>query len=147
MVFSSTAYGFWILWYGLSRLKSYLSDRSQSGFIGGVCSSPVPLSCGVPQGSVLGPTLYTMYISPVHDIVHRFGVLDHYFDDDSQFYKRFRLSISNAEQRLAFSSLSSSICEVKSWFSSKSLRMKDAKTPFRLSLVAPTSIQLSQLAS
>lgn len=48
----------------LQWLSSYLKDRTFSVSIGSVSSRPVPLSCGVPQGSILGPLLFTLYILP-----------------------------------------------------------------------------------
>jgi hypothetical protein len=71
----------------LDWFRSYLSNRKQSVRISGKSSTPSPLLFGVPQGSVLGPVLFTMYLSPLDDIVSLFEVLRHYFADDTQLYK------------------------------------------------------------
>jgi hypothetical protein len=46
---------------------SYISDRRQSVSVSGFSSSLCPLIYGVSQGSVLGPILCFLYISPMHD--------------------------------------------------------------------------------
>ena len=60
--------------------------------IGGISSVPTPVIYGVPQGSVLGPILYILYNTPMHDISVASGIMDHYFADDAQGYKSFRPS-------------------------------------------------------
>ena len=46
----------------LDWFNSYVSDRSQSVFVNGSLSNPLVLKAGVPQGSVLGPFLFVVYI-------------------------------------------------------------------------------------
>ena len=54
----------------LTWFKSYLSKRSQRIRIGGTTSRPATLSRGVPQGSVLGPVLFTSYTIPISFLHH-----------------------------------------------------------------------------
>ena len=49
----------------LSLLKSYLQDRTQCVQIDGIISEYAKLVCGVPQGSVLGPWNFCMYMQHV----------------------------------------------------------------------------------
>ena len=53
----------------LGWIQSYLSWRTQFVKIGTERSSSRNLFCGVPQGSVLGPILDSMYTSPITDII------------------------------------------------------------------------------
>ena len=50
--------------------------------IGGVASANVSLNYGVPQGSVLGPILFTIYTLPIGKIVRDYGLEIHIYADD-----------------------------------------------------------------
>ena len=52
----------------LEWIESYLTGRNQQAVIGSHQSSPKQLAQGVPQGSILGPILFTLYMSPLEDI-------------------------------------------------------------------------------
>ena len=64
--------------------RSYLNDRKQRVFVGGEISESLDISCSVPQGSVLGPLLFLLY---VNDIPSSSINLDFYlFADDTSLF-------------------------------------------------------------
>ena len=60
--------------------KSYLSNRSQYVSINGYDSGLAAINCGVPQGSVLGPLLFLLYISDLNQAI-KFCEVHHFADD------------------------------------------------------------------
>ena len=81
-------------WFGidgvvLQWVRAYLTGRSQLLKVNGVLSTPQLLLCGVPQGSVLGPLLFTMYTTPLSSIITAFGLKHHLYADDTQLYTSF----------------------------------------------------------
>ena len=53
----------------LDWVISYLKEKTQQVVIGDQSSSTTTLTTGVPQGSVLGPLLFSLYVQPIDDII------------------------------------------------------------------------------
>lgn len=53
------------------------------------CSSKHKLACSVPQGSALGPILYSMYTAPIADVINRDSMGFHFYADDRHTYMPF----------------------------------------------------------
>ena len=66
----------------LSWFKSYLKDRTYKIMVESESSEDIPLWCGVPQGSVLGPVMFTMYTAPLCRILRKHNVCYHKYADD-----------------------------------------------------------------
>ena len=73
--------------------KSYLSNRNQYVYINGFDSGPTAISCGLPQGSVLGPLLFLLYINDLNQAMKSCKV--HHFADDTNL-----LCLSNSIKKL-----------------------------------------------
>ena len=121
-------------WFGLSNtvlfwFRSYLSCRSFSVSIEKSISTPSKLLYGVPQGSVLGPILFTLYTTPLsHLITSSSSVSHHLYADDTQLFTSFSASDCSS----GLSSLESTISLVSSWMSANFLSLNPSKTEFML---------------
>ena len=73
----------------LEWFTSYLSGRSQQVAVNGGLPSSFPLKQGVPQGSCLGPVLFTIYTSKMFEIVEKHLPSVHCYADDTQLYVAF----------------------------------------------------------
>ena len=106
----------------LSLLESYLENREQCVAIGESRSESTTLQYGVPQGSVLGPVLFTEYIGTLAFLLEAYGVSYHFFADDTQLYIRVE-DIGEAKHRL-----SSLLSDLKIWMARRKLKLNDGKT-------------------
>ena len=107
----------------LNWFESYLSDRSQCVVIGDEnVSSRRFLKRGVPQGTVLGPVLFTLYTSPIEEIITSHDLDPMIYADDSQVY------ITCNEPIGAVSKLEACFDELRSWLHDNRLVLNDSKT-------------------
>ena len=71
----------------LRWIKSYLHERKQKVKLNNFYSDDLDLLYGVPQGSVLGPLLFTMYVFfPIKDVIYKDIFNYHLYADDTQLY-------------------------------------------------------------
>jgi retron-type reverse transcriptase len=112
----------------LKLLVLYLKDRFQTINIGPARSMPKQLSTGVPQGSVLGPLLFSLYITPLSQILSLHGVKFHFYADDTQIYVSFLPSNSQP----SLDCLSNVLNITKNWFYSNKLALNTSKTEFMI---------------
>ena len=122
-------------------IESYLTGRNQQVIIGLHQSSPKQLAQGVSQGSVLGPILFTLYMSPLGDICRQHGIDFHGYANDSQNYLSFRPSRSdNIPTQECLLKLKKCKGEIRKWMGTNLLKLNDDKTEF---LMVGTQYQLS----
>ena len=69
----------------LKLFKTYLAERTQHTAINNDISETLPINIGVPQGSVLGPLLFLIYINNLHNIV-TYSDIHHFADDTNLLY-------------------------------------------------------------
>ena len=111
----------------IAWITSYLSDRSQSVKIHGGVSDDTPLVFGVPQGSALGPILFTMYTTPIGDIIRRHQLNFHLYADDTQLYVNFELS-DDDNKLSSLNKIENCVSEVRMWMNANFLKVNEDKT-------------------
>ena len=111
----------------LKWFNSYLSGRSQSVCIENVRSDNKQLLQGVPQGSVLGARLYTLYVRPLADILQHHSVSYHSYADDTQIYVNFDRECAVSMQ-CAIHKLEACISKVSNWMAHNGLKLNSEKT-------------------
>ena len=73
----------------LNWFESYLVNSHQQVKVNNVLSKEVSFDYGVPQGSVFGSVLFTLYTSLLSQIINRHKLNYHLYDDDTQIYISF----------------------------------------------------------
>ena len=107
----------------LEWFRSYLTDRTFAVKIGEASSLPAPFKCGVPQGSILGPLLFTIYMLPIGNIIRSHGINFHSYADDTQLYIPLKPGVTGNVQRLL-----TCLSEIKQWMSQNFLKLNDSKS-------------------
>ena len=72
------SYCFGVKSSALAWFQSYLCNRSQSVIVSNIVSSSFELFSGVPQGSVLAPILFYLYMKPFDHIISQFKFNYHF---------------------------------------------------------------------
>ena len=115
-------------WVGLSEMvlkwfRSYLEGRGYYVSIGDHKSEWTSMTCGVPQGSILAPLLFNLYMLPLSQIMRKNQIAYHSYADDTQIY----LALSPNDYS-PIDSLCQCIDEIKNWMCLNFLQLNKDKT-------------------
>ncbi|XP_071504088.1 uncharacterized protein [Diadema antillarum] len=110
----------------LRWFTSYLTNRHQSVIIGDALSQESSLIYGVPQGSVGGPLLFSLYLQPIGSIIKSHGIGYHCYADDIQLYVSF--PPTSTSMSLAVRRLEACIKDIHEWMCASGLKLNQQKT-------------------
>ena len=126
-LFSCLSVRFGFAGAALKWFRSYLQDCFQSVKIGSSLSNLFKLKFGVPQGSVLGPLLFSLYTIPLGHVIRKYiEVKYHFYADDTQLF----IHLSPDDSLKSFNHLKSCLNDIQVWMSDIKLKLKPDKTEF-----------------
>ena len=108
----------------LNWLRSYLNGRECQIKIGDTTSSRILSICGVPQGSVLGPTLFSIYTADLSRIIASYGLRSHFYADNTQVYGH--CDVNNVAELSTL--VSACVDDVYQWMKSSRLQLNSNKS-------------------
>ena len=111
-------YNFGIKGIPLKWFKSYLDGRYYKVKINSTLSEEHPLKFGVPQGSILGPILYSLYVKEMEAIAFKHNVSIHVYADDVVVYATCKNVVS----------LQECLLDINLWAKSNFLKLNNSKT-------------------
>ena len=124
-------YKFGIKDQAVTWFKSYLSNRSQRIVIGSTKSDSFDLKFGVPQGSYIGPMLFSLYTSELFDVISQHLPTAHSYADDTGIYLAFNPN-DDSNQDAAIAAMEACLCDIRNWMINDKLMISDSKTEFML---------------
>ena len=135
-------------WLGLDGLSldwfsSHLSLRSQAISINDSISAFSSLFCGVPQGSVLGPLLFTLYTTPLGSVISKNSLKYHLYADDTQLC----ISFTPTNSALSLETLTTTFNDILSWMNLNKLLLNPSNTEFLLIGTKQQRLKFSDLTN
>ena len=109
---------------GNDWITSYLSNRTQSVSVNGETSEVSNVTCGVPQGSILGPLLFIIYINDMHCALLNCSV--YHFADDTN------LVFSHKDPKKITKEVNNELAILYDWLCANRLSLNVGKTEFTI---------------
>ena len=108
----------------LDWFSSYLSERQHRVLIDDQFSEMFTVHYGVPQGSVLGPLLFMLYLLPLRDLLRALSVNYHLYADDTQLY----FTADPASPQPSYEKAVEAMNVINEWMSKNYLKLNEKKT-------------------
>ena len=108
----------------LNWLRSYLTDRKQYVMLNTFSSELMPVVCGVPQGSVLGPLLFILYINDITRVSNILKLI--LFADDTNLFR------SGSDLSVVCREISDELNKLYTWFNVNKLSLNVTKTNYMI---------------
>ena len=125
-------------------LKSYLANRSQATIANNIISDRRQITCGVPQGSILGPYMFLIYINDLSNSL-KLSSVKFYVDDTALYLKgtkpellrhQMEMELRTMSDWCATNKLTINPKKTKAMYSPAKRKAKDFKPPLRICLKA-----------
>ena len=117
----------------LAWFSSYLTNRHQYVEIDGISSEPLSITTGVPQGSILGPLLFIIYMNDIHSTSSKFKFV--LYADDSTLFSplcSFSFGLTPVKTEQIANNINKELRYVTDWLSVNKLSLNASKTKFMI---------------